>query len=176
MYFLNHGSERVQGRARNCWEKTRLTYSIRSKGLTLSLPRAINFKFHLQPHQKNHMTQYEELGFSLAYSDERWLHYQFLTTSLIDLSGKGWENLLFELGLKGLTLETSAIIIGARVGAGPPLLLYPRWLVVYVSRRSWCFTRGGSWPVERARDNDDSWLPPQSGQSHWRLCWWRWDF
>ena len=34
------------------------------KGLTLSLPRVINFKFPLQPHQKYYTTQYEELRFS----------------------------------------------------------------------------------------------------------------
>ena len=34
------------------------------KGLTLSLPRVINFKNLLQPHQKYYITQYEELGFS----------------------------------------------------------------------------------------------------------------
>ena len=27
-------------------------------------PRVINFKFLLQPHQKYHITQYEDLGFS----------------------------------------------------------------------------------------------------------------
>ena len=32
--------------------------------LTLSLPRVINFKLLLQPHQKYNITQYEELGFS----------------------------------------------------------------------------------------------------------------
>ena len=32
--------------------------------LTLSLPRVINVKFPLQPHQKYYITQYEELGFS----------------------------------------------------------------------------------------------------------------
>ena len=32
--------------------------------LTLSLPRVINFKFLLQPHQKYHITHYEEFGFS----------------------------------------------------------------------------------------------------------------
>ena len=32
--------------------------------LTLSLPRVINFKFPLQPHQKYYTRQYEELGFS----------------------------------------------------------------------------------------------------------------
>ena len=34
------------------------------QGLTLSLSRVINFKFPLQPHQKDYITQYEELGFS----------------------------------------------------------------------------------------------------------------
>ena len=32
--------------------------------LTLSLPRVINLKFLVQPHQKYYVTQYEELGFS----------------------------------------------------------------------------------------------------------------
>ena len=32
--------------------------------LTLSLPRVINFKFLLQPHQQYYITQYEEHGFS----------------------------------------------------------------------------------------------------------------
>ena len=30
----------------------------------LSLPRVVNFKFALQPHQKYYITQYEELGFT----------------------------------------------------------------------------------------------------------------
>ena len=42
--------------------------------LTLSLPRVINVKFPLQPHQKYYITQHEELG--ITYSDERWLYYQ----------------------------------------------------------------------------------------------------
>ena len=33
--------------------------------LSLSLPRVINFEFPLQRHQKYHITQYGELGFSL---------------------------------------------------------------------------------------------------------------
>ena len=32
--------------------------------LTLSLPRVINFKFPLRPHQKYCITQYQELDFS----------------------------------------------------------------------------------------------------------------
>ena len=34
----------------------------------------------------------------IAYSDEKWLHYQILTASLIHFSIKGWENVLFDLG------------------------------------------------------------------------------
>ena len=34
------------------------------KGLTLSLPRVINLKFPLQPHQKYYITQYGEFDFS----------------------------------------------------------------------------------------------------------------
>ena len=36
----------------------------RSTSLTLSLPRVINVKCLLHPHQKYYITQYEELGFS----------------------------------------------------------------------------------------------------------------
>ena len=38
--------------------------AIKSGSLTLSLPRVINCKFPLQPHQKYYITQYEEFGFS----------------------------------------------------------------------------------------------------------------
>ena len=66
--------------------------------LTLSPPRVINFKFFLQqPHQKKNITQYEERGF-IAYSDKNDYTTKFLTTSLIHLSSKGWENLLCEFG------------------------------------------------------------------------------
>ena len=33
-------------------------------GITVSLPRVINFKLPLQPHQKYYITQYEELDLS----------------------------------------------------------------------------------------------------------------
>ena len=45
--------------------------------LTLSLPRMINFKFLLQPQRKYNMTAWRTWLF-IAYSDERWLYYQFL--------------------------------------------------------------------------------------------------
>ena len=46
--------ERIKTRFENC----------RGFLLTLSLPRVINVKFLLQPHQKYYTTQYEELGCS----------------------------------------------------------------------------------------------------------------
>ena len=36
----------------------------RPRPLNLSLPRVINLKFPVRPHQKYYITQYEELGFS----------------------------------------------------------------------------------------------------------------
>ena len=62
--------------------------------LTLSLPRVINFNFTLQPHQKKDMT-----WLFIAYSDERWLYYQFslphLYNSLYKVAGErtlvSWE-------------------------------------------------------------------------------------
>ena len=42
--------------------------------------------------------------FFIACSDERWLHYLILATSLIRLSLKRWENVLFELGTERVKL------------------------------------------------------------------------
>ena len=44
--------------------ETDMEKEMREADLTLSLPRVITFKFLLQPHQKYHITQYGELGFS----------------------------------------------------------------------------------------------------------------
>ena len=54
---------------------------IASRNLTLSLPRVVNFKLPLQPHQKyrSHHTAWRTL-LSIAYSDERWwwwYHHQW---------------------------------------------------------------------------------------------------
>ena len=46
-----------------------LTLIFGVKGLTLSLPRVMNLKFPLQPHQKYYVTQ-QNLAF-IAYADER---------------------------------------------------------------------------------------------------------
>ena len=59
-----------------------------------SLPRVINIKFPLQPHQKYYITRYEGLDF---HGLLRWkmIMLPILTTSLLHLSLKGWENVLF---------------------------------------------------------------------------------
>ena len=62
----------------------------------LSLPRVVNFKFLLQPHQKYYITQYGE--FFIDYSEERLLCCPFSLPHLCIFSLKGWENVLFELG------------------------------------------------------------------------------
>ena len=74
--------------------------NIKLHGFTLSLPRVINFKFLLQPHQNYYITQYGELRF-IAHSDERWLYSQFLTTSLLHLSLKNGRIYFLSLGVKG---------------------------------------------------------------------------
>ena len=61
-------------------------------GVSPSLPRVINFKFPLHPHQKYHITQYEELGFFITYSEEpedytanpHYLTYTFLFERLAE--------------------------------------------------------------------------------------------
>ena len=66
--------------------------------LTLSLPRVINIKFLLQPHQKYYITLYEELGFSSLTQMQDDKYYQFSLPSLEQFYLQGRENVLFELG------------------------------------------------------------------------------
>ena len=68
----------------------------------LSLPKVINVKFPLQPHQKYHITQYEELGFSMLnqMEDDQTTNSHYLTHAFLL---KDWENCRFlNLGVKGL--------------------------------------------------------------------------
>ena len=78
--------------------------------------------FPCTPHQKaSCITQYEEdVAF---YSLLRWkmIILSILTTSLIHLSSKGWENVLFELGVKGLTIVAYRAF---RILVGEPPLRY----------------------------------------------------
>ena len=70
--------------------------------LTLSLPRVINFKFLLQPHQKYYITQYEELGFSsftLMTNDYTANAHYTTRTSLYKKVGRMY---FLVLGVKGL--------------------------------------------------------------------------
>ena len=67
--------------------------------LTLSLPRVIDVKIPLQPHQKYCITQYRELGFSqLTQMKDDYTVLPILTTPLTRFLFRGWENVLFELG------------------------------------------------------------------------------
>ena len=68
------------------------------KRSTLSLPRVINVKFPLQPHQKCDMTQYEELAFHslLKLKDDyttssHYLTYTFLFKRLGECTFGTWE-------------------------------------------------------------------------------------
>ena len=79
--------------------------------LTLSLPRVINSKFPLQPHQKYYITQCEELDFSQRTN----MKDDYTTNShyLINFYWKGWENVLFELGgerVKRVTQHSSLLL------------------------------------------------------------------
>ena len=64
--------------------------------LIISLPRVINSKFPLQPHQKDNIIQYEDLGFSwlTRIKDDYTTNSHYITdTSLL----KGWKDVPFEL-------------------------------------------------------------------------------
>ena len=56
----------------------------------------------------------------MAYSDEKCLYYQILTTTLIRFSIKGWENVLFELGSEGVNDIVHELYVSDKV----------RWFVV----------------------------------------------
>ena len=55
---------------------------------------SVNFKFPLHPHQKYYITQYEELGFSWLTQMRGHYTIPILTTSPVQFSLKGWENVL----------------------------------------------------------------------------------
>ena len=67
--------------------------------LALPLPRVINVKFPLQPHQKHNITQYKNLAF---HSLLRWkmIILPILTSSLMCFCSKSWGNVRFELDVR----------------------------------------------------------------------------
>ena len=89
--------------------------------LSLSLPRVINLKFPLQPHQKYNITQYGELGFSkLTQMKDDYTtnsHYLIYTFSVqkvgrMYFSNLGVEGLGTELpGQPGKTIQASTGIV-----------------------------------------------------------------
>ena len=76
--------------------------------LTLSLPRVINFKFPLQPHQKYNITQYGELGFSwlTQMKDDYATNFHHI---LLD-------NTCFNLGVKALMIFAITQRVSHRLG------------------------------------------------------------
>ena len=94
-----HGSENVRATTHDgacAITSSRVTPRRTSTSLTLSLPRVIKFKFPLQPHQKHSRHIVLRTWLFIAYSDGRWLYYQFSAISLIHFLFR-WENVLFEL-------------------------------------------------------------------------------
>ena len=69
--------------------------------VTLSLPRVINIKFPLQPHQKYYITQYGQLGYSYLtqMKDDYTTNPQYLTHTFV--FKRLGECTLFNLGVKG---------------------------------------------------------------------------
>ena len=95
--------------------------------LTLSLPRVINFKFPLQPHQNILSHSMKNLAF---HSLLRWkmITLPILTSSLIDFSLKGWENILF--GLSFVPQVKSSVDYWTWVSRTLVPSLYP-WRTLY---------------------------------------------
>ena len=76
--------------------------TIEGEGLTLSLPRVINIKFPLQPHQKYYITWHKELGLSYLpqMKDDYNTNTHYLT---LNISSEKVERMYFlKLGVKGL--------------------------------------------------------------------------
>ena len=61
----------------------------------------VNFKFPLQPRQEFNITQYEELGLR---GSKKWLNYQFSLPHIYISLSDGWENVLFELGSRRVSV------------------------------------------------------------------------
>ena len=66
----------------------------------ISLPRTINFKFRLQPHHRN-ITSHSMKNL-VFHRLGKMIVLPIITTSLIHILLKGWENVLFELESEGL--------------------------------------------------------------------------
>ena len=107
--------------------------------LTLSLPRVINFKLLLQPHQKYYITQYEELGFSSVTqmnddytTDSHWNTYTFLLKDF-------WECNFLILGMKGLKLLPVLYCLEwEKCPASSPSLLLARIICTVSSHQELC--------------------------------------
>ena len=86
-------------------------HGLAARVLTLSLPRAINVKFPLQPHQKYYITQHGELGFSslTQMKDDNTTnsHYLTCTVSLWKVGGM----YLLTLGVKGVTNPDQSLAV-----------------------------------------------------------------
>ena len=81
--------------------------------LTLSLPRVINVKFPLQPHQKYKITKYGELGFSLLTQiiDDYTTNSHYLTNKFL-FRRLGECSTFLNLGVKGLTWKYTVKSLG----------------------------------------------------------------
>ena len=75
---------------------------LRKRGLTLSIRRAINFKFLLQPHKTYLQHTIWRTWFFIAYSDERWLCYQFSLPHIYISFRKVGRVYFLNLGVRGL--------------------------------------------------------------------------
>ena len=78
----------------------------------VSLSRVIIFKYPLQPDQNCYITRYERLAFHSSLR-RKMIILSTLTTSLVDISLKCWENVHFELGSERVT-KTSIDYDGAK--------------------------------------------------------------
>ena len=88
--------------------------------LSLSLPRVINIKFLLQPHQKYYITQDEELGFSYLtwMKDDHTTNSHYLTYTFLF---KVWESLRFHSSCLPVWK-----FVHAKTGVVQEILGYPR--------------------------------------------------
>ena len=93
------------GTLRIDYRETKQHSSSISLVLTLSFPRVINLKFPLQPQQKYNIPKCEEFGFSQLTQTKYDCTLTILTTSLVHLPLKSWENVLFKLGSERVRLD-----------------------------------------------------------------------
>ena len=115
-----------------------LTTSLIRFYLTLSTPKSDHFQFSpaALPEIVHHTVW--RTWFFIAYSDKRWLYYQFITTLLMHLSSIDWENVPFELGSERLKVWEN-VLFNPFTPKSDQCQISPAAILHHTAWRTWLF-------------------------------------